>query len=72
MLNIWHDNRLGQSWLIDDDLDMYHEETDTPARARTTTLNEGVSHDGQHRMSWGFEEEGVLCQDSCMRVKNAC
>lgn len=43
-MDVLYGNRLGQSWLIDDDLDMYHEETDTPARARTTTLNEGVMH----------------------------
>ncbi|KNC75458.1 hypothetical protein SARC_12017, partial [Sphaeroforma arctica JP610] len=32
--------RLGQSFLIDWDLNMYHVESDTPAKARTTTLNE--------------------------------
>ena len=32
--------RLAMSFLIGWDLKMYHEETDTPARARTTTLNE--------------------------------
>ncbi|EDV26490.1 uncharacterized protein TRIADDRAFT_23045 [Trichoplax adhaerens] len=32
--------RLGQSWTIDWDIKMYHEKTDTPAKARTTTLNE--------------------------------
>eukprot|EP00123_Amoebidium_parasiticum_P018387 comp24187_c0_seq2/m.44324 comp24187_c0_seq2/g.44324 ORF comp24187_c0_seq2/g.44324 comp24187_c0_seq2/m.44324 type:complete len:1154 (-) comp24187_c0_seq2:702-4163(-) len=32
--------RLGQSWMIDWDLNMYHPETDTPAHVRTTTLNE--------------------------------
>eukprot|EP01134_Creolimax_fragrantissima_P001479 CFRG1479T1 len=32
--------RLGQSFLIDWDLNMYHADTDTPAKARTTTLNE--------------------------------
>ena len=32
--------RLGQSFLINWDLAMYHRETDTPAQARTTTLNE--------------------------------
>lgn len=32
--------RLGQSFLIDWDVNMFHEETNTPAVARTTTLNE--------------------------------
>jgi P-type E1-E2 ATPase len=32
--------RLGQSWLIDWDVKMYHKTTNTPAQARTTTLNE--------------------------------
>ena len=31
---------MAMSFLIGWDLKMYHEETDTPARARTTTLNE--------------------------------
>ncbi|CEO95937.1 Phospholipid-transporting ATPase [Plasmodiophora brassicae] len=29
-----------QAWLINQDLRMYHEETDTPAKARTSNLNE--------------------------------
>lgn len=32
--------RLAQSWLVNWDVKIYHEETDTPAVARTTTLNE--------------------------------
>ena len=32
--------RLALSFIISWDLAMYHEETDTPAKARTTTLNE--------------------------------
>eukprot|EP00124_Ichthyophonus_hoferi_P000614 Ihof_evm7s24 gene=Ihof_evmTU7s24 len=32
--------RLGQSWMIDWDLQMYHPDTDTAAHVRTTTLNE--------------------------------
>lgn len=32
--------RLALSFLIGWDLKMYHEKTDTPAKARTTTLNE--------------------------------
>lgn len=32
--------RLAQSFLINWDEKMYHEKSDTPARARTTTLNE--------------------------------
>ncbi|XP_063815685.1 phospholipid-transporting ATPase IC-like [Pseudophryne corroboree] len=32
--------RLGQSYFINWDLQMYHSEKDTPAKARTTTLNE--------------------------------
>jgi phospholipid-translocating ATPase len=32
--------RLGLSWLIDWDKEMYDKESDTPAKARTTTLNE--------------------------------
>jgi P-type E1-E2 ATPase len=32
--------RLAMSFLIGWDLQMYHEESDTPAKARTTTLNE--------------------------------
>lgn len=32
--------RLGQSYFINWDLQMYHAEKDTPAKARTTTLNE--------------------------------
>eukprot|EP00118_Oscarella_pearsei_P013031 m.100197 g.100197 ORF g.100197 m.100197 type:complete len:1253 (+) comp37085_c0_seq9:5030-8788(+) len=32
--------RLGLSWLVDWDAKMYHAETDTPAKARTTTLSE--------------------------------
>merc|ERR1740128_466695 len=32
--------RLMQSFLINWDLEMYHEKSDTPAKARTTTLNE--------------------------------
>ncbi len=32
--------RLVLSFLISWDVEMYHPETDTPARARTTTLNE--------------------------------
>ena len=32
--------RLALSFIIGWDVAMYHEETDTPAKARTTTLNE--------------------------------
>ncbi|XP_062516349.1 phospholipid-transporting ATPase ID-like isoform X2 [Corticium candelabrum] len=32
--------RLGLSWLVDWDVEMYDKESDTPAKARTTTLNE--------------------------------
>ena len=32
--------RLAMSFLIGWDLKMYHDKTDTPAKARTTTLNE--------------------------------
>lgn len=32
--------RLGQSWLIDWDIEMFHEDSNTGAKARTTTLNE--------------------------------
>jgi magnesium-transporting ATPase (P-type) len=32
--------RLGQSFLIDWDKEMYHEESRSGAKARTTTLNE--------------------------------
>ena len=32
--------RFSHSWWINWDKEMYHEETDTPAKSRTTTLNE--------------------------------
>ena len=32
--------RLALSFLINWDINMYHKESDTPAKARTTTLNE--------------------------------
>eukprot|EP01134_Creolimax_fragrantissima_P001455 CFRG1455T1 len=38
--------RLGQSWLIDWDLRMYHPPSDTPAHARTTTLTEELGQIG--------------------------
>lgn len=43
--------------MIDDDLDMYHEESDTPARARTTTLNEGMWRLDACRVSSTWEAE---------------
>ncbi|CAN0220421.1 unnamed protein product, partial [Ectocarpus sp. 8 AP-2014] len=34
--------RFFQSWFMDQDLDMYHEATDTPSRVRTMNLNEDL------------------------------
>lgn len=35
-----------QSWFMDQDLDMYHEESDTPSRVRTMNLNEDLGQVG--------------------------
>ncbi len=32
--------KFGQAYFINNDIEMYHEETDTPALARTSNLNE--------------------------------
>lgn len=32
--------KVAQTYLISQDLEMYHEETDTPAKPRTSNLNE--------------------------------
>ncbi|CAN0014797.1 unnamed protein product, partial [Sphacelaria rigidula] len=34
--------RFFQAWFMDQDLDMYHERTDTPSRVRTMNLNEDL------------------------------
>lgn len=40
-----------QAWFMDQDLDMYHEATDTPSKVRTMNLNEdlGQVSDGQQQ-----------------------
>lgn len=63
--------RLVQSFLINWDLQMYHEKTDTPAKARTTTLNEEL---GQVQYIFS-DKTGTLTQvitPSGLLHKQAC
>ena len=53
--------RLALSFIIGWDVAMYHEETDTPAKARTTTLNEELG-----QIEYIFSDKtGTLTQVQC-------
>ncbi|CAM9636300.1 unnamed protein product [Ascophyllum nodosum] len=53
--------RYFQSWFMDQDLDMYHEPTDTPSKVRTMNLNEDL---GQASITHVFSDKtGTLTQN---------
>jgi phospholipid-translocating ATPase len=54
--------RFGHSWWINWDESMYYHVTDTPAKARTTTLNEELG-----QIEYVFSDKtGTLTEVSCL------
>jgi hypothetical protein len=52
--------KLGQAYFINSDLEMYHEESDTPALARTSTLNEELGQVKLETLVYGLLSLGGI------------
>uniref|UniRef100_A0A8D0XAE6 Phospholipid-transporting ATPase n=1 Tax=Sus scrofa TaxID=9823 RepID=A0A8D0XAE6_PIG len=59
--------RLGQSYFINWDLQMYYPEKDTPAKARTTTLNEQLG-----QIHYVFSDKTGTLTQNIMTFKKCC
>ena len=59
--------RFGNSWWINLDNHMYHEKTDTPAKARTTTLNEELG-----QIEYIFSDKTGTLTQVCGRTSMVC
>jgi phospholipid-translocating ATPase len=60
--------KLVQAWLISNDVDMYHEETDTPPTAHTSTINEELG-----QVNFVFSDKtGTLTENLMLFRKLSC